>query len=68
MKLTLINLDAPTTDYYFELHRADCRDIAKKQGSRIELDSIEAARDYIEADGIGWSLEEHCHRFGCIDN
>jgi hypothetical protein len=66
-KLTLVNLDT-STDWYFELHKSGCRDLSKNKGTQILVSSIQDAKDYIEADDIGWSLNDHCKVFGCVND
>lgn len=67
--LVIINLDS-VEDYYFELHRADCKDVSKKKGIVYEVASIEEAKDFIEGENenyeTSWSIDEHCKIFGCI--
>lgn len=67
--LKLINLDQ-VEDFYYELHKADCRDLAKKQGYAYDIDTIEEAREIIEGANddyeTAWSMDEHCKIFGCV--
>tara|TARA_R110000782_G_scaffold252263_1_gene340027 strand:- start:106 stop:321 length:216 start_codon:yes stop_codon:yes gene_type:complete len=63
-KLTLINLDT-VTDHYFEIHATGCGDITKKNGYPVFLDSLDEVLEYIDADGLGFTIEDHCKTFHC---
>ena len=68
--LKLINLHN-AQDHYYELHKADCRDLAKKSADVYEVENIEEAREIIEGANddyeTSWSMDEHCKIFGCVE-
>ena len=62
--LTLVNLDE-ATDHYFEIHATGCGDITKKSGYSVLMDSFQDVLDYIDGDGLGFTIEDHCKTFSC---
>lgn len=73
--LKLITLEI-SQDHDRELHKADCRDIAKKSDFGIELTSIQEAQEVIaeeskireEETGQGFSFDEVVKVFPCVNH
>ena len=73
--LKLITLEI-SQDYDRELHKADCRDLAKKADFGIELTSIDEAKEVIagesririEETGQGFEFEEVVKVFPCVNH
>lgn len=65
-QLTVIDLDLKT-DYDFEIHATGCGDIAKKKGIKGEVADLAEALDWIDGDGLGYTIEDHCHIFSCVN-
>lgn len=65
-KLTVIDLDIKTT-HDFEIHATGCADIAKKKGITGEVATLAEALTWIDGDGLGYTIEDHCKVFACVN-
>lgn len=64
-KLTVIDLDTKTT-HDFEIHATGCSDIPKKKGITGEVADMAEALQWIDGDGLGYTIEDHCKVFTCV--
>jgi len=64
--LTVIDLDLKT-EHDFEIHATGCADIAKKKGFTSEVNDLAEALSWIDGDGLGYTIEDHCKVFPCVN-
>jgi hypothetical protein len=64
-KLTIIDLDVKFEED-FEIHATGCADIAKKRGIKGEVADLAEALSWIDNNGLGYTIEDHCKVFPCV--
>ena len=63
-KLTVIDLNLKY-DYDFEIHAINCADISRKDGIKADVEDLDDALVWIDGDGLGYTIEDHCQVFPC---
>lgn len=65
-KLTVIDLNLKY-DHDFEIHAIGCRDIFHKDGIKADVEDLDDALVWIDGDGLGYTIQDHCKVFPCVN-